>query len=626
MSFGWSGKILRIDLSEMRSMTEDTEPYTHSFIGGKGINLKIMYDEVGTEVTPFDPANRICFGPGVLAGTLAPASSRTKVTSMSTNGLIASSGLGGYIGAAIRHAGYDNLVIQGTSDKPVYLNINDDLVEFKDASPISGLGTQETQRAIKEEVGESAVVMSIGPGGENLVSSACIMTGMGSAAGRHGIGAIMGAKNLKGIAVKGTHEIRIAKMEEFIAACLRAQKTLLEDPSMKTQGKDGVGDKYTLNMISEVGLLPLGNWEEENAEWDKRGGFDSEGGDRFWNHYAIHQYGCFGCPVNHFHVFDVPGIGCGTTKCNGWEAFASNVWNNDRKVIFHANYICTHYGLDVISIGNIISFLMELYHKGIITEKDTDGLQMRRGDGGAIINTIHKIGMQEGFGKLFRNGVLGAARMIGRDAEECAMVVKGLEMEAYEYRAYKSLALAAALTTGSPSDGPPLDCFYLEEPTGYDPTSYEEKAQRVWDYRNRVTAVDMLGTCKWLIPWTVESSLEMPAKLFSLATGVDTSEADLLFAAQRVETLERAFNVRKGVRRKDDTLPKRLFETAASGLKVKGQELDRVKFENMIDEYYSLRGWGEDGIPTEETFKKFDLLSEWEIFKKEPRREVKSLG
>jgi len=545
---------------------------------------------------------------------------------MSTNGLIASSGLGGYIGAAIRHAGYDNLVIKGKSNNPVYLYVNDDLVEFKDASHIWGLGTQETQRAIKEEVGESAVVMSIGPGGENLVSSACIVTGMGSAAGRHGTGAIMGTKNLKGIAVKGTREIRIAKMEEFIAACLQAQKTLLEDPSMKTQGKGGVGDKYTLNMIFETGQEPFGNWEEEDAEWDKKRGFDAEGADKFWNQYATHQYGCYGCPVNHFHIFDVPGIGCGTTKCNGWGAFSENVWNYDRKVIFHANYICTHYGLDVIAIGNIISFLMELYHKGIITEKDTDGIQMRRGDGEAIINTIHKIGKQEGFGKLFRNGVLEAARMIGRDAEDCAMVIKGLEIDPVEYRAYKSMALAAALTTGSPPDGPPLDGFYLEEPTGYDPMSYEGKAQRVWDYRNRVTAVDMLGTCKWLIPWTVESSLEMPAKLFSLATAVDTSEADILFAAERVETLERAFNVRKGVGRKDDTLPKRLFETAASGLKVKGQKLSRSKFGKMLGEYYSLRGWDEDGIPTEETFRKFDLISEWETFKKEPRTEVKSLA
>lgn len=617
MSFGWSGRILRVDLSKMQFTEEDTEPYTRSFIGGKGINVKIIYDEVDPKISPFDPANRLCFGPGVLAGTLAPSSSRTKVSSVSTNGLIASSGIGGFVGAEIRHAGYDNLIIQGKSDKPVYLYIHDGLVQFRDASNIWGKGTQETQRAIKEEVGKSVVVMCIGPGGENLVSCACILSGMGSTAGRHGTGAIMGAKNLKAIAVKGTRQIRIARLEEFITACLQAQEWLMEDPSMKRMGKGGVGDKYTLSMLFEVGQLPLGNWEEEAAGWGEAGGFGSEGADKFWNQYAVHQYGCFGCPVNHFHIFDVPGVGIGTTKCSGWESFASNVWNNDRKVMFHANYLCNHYGLDVISIGNIISFLMELYHGGIITEKDTDGIPMRRGDENAIISAIHKIGKQEGFGKLFRNGVLEAARRIGKGAEDYAMAVKGQAMEPYEFRAYKSLALAAALTTGTPSDGPPLDFFYLDEQTAYDPTSYEGKAQRVWDYRNRVTAVDMLGTCKWLIPWIVGSSLEVPAKLFSLATGLDTSEADLLFAAQRVETLERAFNVIKGIRRKDDTLPRRLFETAASSLKVKGQKLDRDKFGRMLDEYYALRNWDEDGIPTEETFRKFGLFSEWETFRKQ---------
>ena len=224
MSFGWTGQILRVDLSKRESSIEDTEPYTHSFIGGRGINVKIIYDEVDHKVSPFDPANRLCFGPGPLGGTLAPACSRMKVTTMSPNGLITNSGIGGFVGAEIRHAGYDNIIIQGKSDKPVYLYINDDSVEIRDAGHIWGKDTWEAQQIIKKELGNSVQTMCIGPAGEKLVSFGSIITGRQSSAGRGGTGTIMGSKNLKAIAVRGTKEIKIAKPEEFIAACEETHK------------------------------------------------------------------------------------------------------------------------------------------------------------------------------------------------------------------------------------------------------------------------------------------------------------------------------------------------------------------------------------------------------------------
>jgi aldehyde:ferredoxin oxidoreductase len=298
------------------------------------------------------------------------------------------------------------------------------------------------------------------------------------------------------------------------------------------------------------------------------------------------------------------------------------VWNNDRKVIFHANYLCNGYGLDVGATGNIISFLMELHHRGRITEKDTDGIPMRRGDEKAIIATIHKIAKQEGFGELFRNGVLEAARKIGKGAEDCAMVVKGVEMAPYEYRAYKDQALSGALNAGDTAEGSPEPMFladqegigkWAKEVCGTEsiplPPSYEKMAVVVWDFENRSVAADMLGMCKW-ITWAVTPSLEIWAQLFSLATGRNTSEVDLLFCAQRTKTLERAFNVRKGIRRADDTLPNRLFETAVPGMRFKGERLERDKFDKMLDEYYTLRRWDEDGIPTEEALEEFGLSSE----------------
>jgi aldehyde:ferredoxin oxidoreductase len=634
MSFGWSGQILRVDLSNGQSQTEDTEPYTESFIGGKGINLKIIYDEVGPEIAAFDPANRLCFGPGVLTGTLAPAAGRMKVTSVSPHGRLASSGIGGFIGAEIRHAGYDNLVVQGRSEEPVYLHIHDDAVDLRDAAHIWGKGTQETQRLIKEEIGDSVEIVCIGPAGENLVTFGCILTGMGSTAGRHGLGAIMGSKRLKAIALQGTRPIRIAKPEEFVSTCEEAHKWLRESESMQGQAVEGQGDRHTLPLGYAGGTVPFGNWEPD-ADWDEVPGFD--GADEFWNQYAVHQYGCIGCPVNHFHVFHIPGVGTGLTKCAGWGAFAANVWTNDRKVMFHASHLCNHYGLDVTSTGNAISFLMELYHKGIITEKDTDGLPMTRGDENAILATVHKIGKQEGFGKLFKDGVLGAAKKIGKGAEECAMVVNGEAIEPYEVRAYKSEALGAALNSGNIGDSLTFEYgYYYGDPEPVEkfaeeaygtreaavPSSYEGKAVSIWDCENQMVVCDMLGACGWVfINWTGggadTSSLEVPAKLFSLATGRDTSEAELLVAAQRCKTLERAFDVRRGKRRTDDSLPRRMFETAVLGGRLKGERLDRERFEKMVDEYYALRGWDSQGIPTPETFERFGLSAEGKIMRQE---------
>ncbi len=635
MSFGWTGRILRVDLSGRRSWVEDTEPYVGSFIGGRGINVKILYDEVGPEVTAYSPANRLCLGPGVLTGTLAPSSGRMKVSAVSPHGLMGSAGIGGFIGAEIRHAGYDNVVLEGAAEEPVYVYIHDDEVEFRDAAGLWGEDTQETQELIREELGGSVEVVCIGPAGENLVTFAGVVTGMGSVAGRHGLGAVMGSKNLKAVVVRGTGEIRIARMEEFVAACEEAHRWLRNHPGMRRQAIEGVGEKYTLG--SGLQEDPLGNWEAEDASWEEVGSF--EGAEEFWDRYAIRQYGCFGCPVNHYHIFRMPGVGAGTTKCMGWAGFTSNVWNNDRRVMFHANYLCNRYGLDVTATGNVISFLMELYHRGLITEEDTDGMRMGRGDEEAIIATIHKVGRQEGFGRLFKDGVLEGARQLGEGAEECAMVVKGEEMEQFDVRAFRSIALAAAVGSGSIAQGLSLEYYALfaedqvtewaRELYGLDslpaPTSYENKAMMVWDYENRNTAMDLLGMCQWAIPWSITPLLETPTRLFSLATGRKTSVADLLLAAQKTITLERAFGAMRGTTRAEDTLPGRLFDTAVPGSRFKGERLDRAKFDRMKDEYYALRGWDTNGVPTREAFQSLGLSSEWQLFsKKRPARKVTS--
>jgi len=457
------------------------------------------------------------------------------------------------------------------------------------------------------------------------VSFGNILTETGNAAGRGGFGAIMGSKNLKAIAVRGTRGIEIARLEAFNKACWEAHRVIMESP-----GREGMvagGDRGVIDEFYNSGMFVLGNWEAD-ADWLEWGRFG--GNDEFFDQYTAFVGGCFGCPSYHMNVFDIPGIGIGKEKCVGWLTFSGNVWNNDRMVMVHANYLCNKYGIDVVSTGNIISFLMELYHRATTTEKDTDGISMRRGDKEAVISTINKIGKQEGFGMLLKDGVLKAAKTIGKEAEDCAMHVKGLEMQPYEVRAYKSQALTTAVAIRDIIEGhSDIDYRWVMEGEEMEkwaeerygtrvvayPTSYEKNGLMDWDHENRHTAVDMLGVCKWHIPWFITTSLEIPARLFSLATGVEITEDELLIAAQRTRTLERAFNVVKGVRRKDDTLPKRLFETAAPGGVFKGQRLDKEKFDKMLDEYYDLRGWDENGIPDKVTFDKFGLASEWQVFR-----------
>jgi len=459
------------------------------------------------------------------------------------------------------------------------------------------------------------------------------VTGMGSVAGRHGLGAVMGSKNLKAVSIGGNREVRVADPAAFAATCEEAHRWLREHPGMLPEAQEYGGDRHWLGDAQQIGQFPIGNWEAVDAGWDQLGGFHKafEGEEQFWNDYATHQYGCLGCPVSHFHVFHVPGVGSGTTKCWGWGTFAGNVWNNDRKLMFHANFLCNRYGLNITAAGGAISFLMELYHRGIITEDDTDGIPMRRGNASAIISTIDKIGKQEGFGRLFKNGVWGAAQEIGKGAEECAMVVNGEEMEQCEVRAFKSMALIAAIDSGGVAEGVALDynalfggvdqrelkrwakALYGSE-TPPVATSYEGKAISVWDHENLCRAVDIVGTCRWLIPWSITTSLQLPARLLSIATGQDFNEGDLLTAAQRIKTLERAFDVKRGFVRQDNALPGRLFEAAVPDGVHKGEKLDREKFQQMLADYYALRGWDKDGVPTKETFRKLGLSGEWGQF------------
>ena len=633
MSFGWAGEILRIDLSNRKSSTEPVEPYTRSFIGGRGISVKMLYDEVDPKLSPFDPANKLFFGPGVLTGTPTAGSSRLKITGLAAGGFLRHSGLGGHVPKEIKWAGYDIITIQGKLDKPGYLYIYNDSVEFKDASHIWGKDTYETQQTIKDELGQSVEVMCIGPAAENGVTFSSIHTGWGSAAGLCGFGGVMGSKNLKAIAVRGTRGIKIANLEEFLKLAEEQRQSFAENAEAISGIQMGAGWDQATDW-QRFGMGSTGNFEEIPG-WDWKSTRVPSMVD-FANKYGISQCVCGNCPISHNMVYEVPGIGKGGAKCTGLSSVTLTLWNNDWELAFHAYDLINRYGLDVIATTNIIAFLMELYDKGIITDKDTDGIPIIRGDENTIISTIHKIGKQEGFGKLFKDGLAEAAKKIGKGTDYYAAVTKGLELEPYAYRVMKQYALAQATNTKGMIDAINVyaDLWIMtddkatkdaaekmaEERYGSRemgiPSSYKGAAVPTIDQEGRVAAGDMVGICKWLAPWFMTQNMDVPVKLFSLATGIELSEADLLTAAQRVLTLERAINVIKGMKRKDDTLPRRFFEEPEPVGPLKGERLLKEKFDEMIDDYYALRGYDKDGVPKEETFRKYGLSSEWKVFKK----------
>ncbi|MFA5316453.1 MAG: aldehyde ferredoxin oxidoreductase C-terminal domain-containing protein [Dehalococcoidales bacterium] len=620
---GWSGKILRVDLSKKVSTTEPTAPYI-PFVGGRGINVKIMFDEVGPEVAPFDPENRIIFGPGVLTGTPAPTGSRMKITTMCANGLIGSGGVGEALGAEIRFAGYDNIIVQGKLDKPGYIYINDDVVEFRDASHIWGKETGETRKAIKDEIGDQGVqVASIGQAGENMVSFACIKTGVFTTAGRGGMGAIMGSKNLKAVAVRGGQGIKVNNMEEFLKISLDIRTKVTDFPDFKAPIEYLERRVREMNVrATKEGVPAWGNWED--FDWDS---VDPDnfvrGVHEYYRENQIARIGCFSCPVSRYRVCDDPEAGIGMALCNSLPMFAWRVWNRDFPVIETACHFCASYGLDTISTANIISFLMELYHRGIITAKDTDGIPMKRGDKEAILTAVHKIGKQEGFGKLFRDGILAGAKKIGRGAEEYAMQVKGMEIGLREIRGRKGTALATAVSPRLSEGEYPLfeQNWNVHKPhaEAVDPAVYEKKGRIILDSVRKYIVLDMIGMCRNIFLRAFEAAgggVILPVKLLALATGEDYNLDNMFAAADKVHLLERAFDVMHGVRKKDDTLPKRLFESAVPGGPLKGARLDKKKFDEMLVEYYEMAGWDEDGVPKEETFKKLGLEAEWKSFNK----------
>jgi aldehyde:ferredoxin oxidoreductase len=610
--YGWAGSILKVDLTTGKITTEPTEPYVDLFLGGRGLGVRLICEHYQPGTDAFDPSNPLIFNTGPLSGTALPGSGRVDVTALSPmSGLRAKSNFGAYWGPELKFCGYDHLMITGKAEKPCYLRIEDERVELLDAGHLWGLDTFETQRRIQQDLGDPQIkVVCIGPAGEKLVRFACIITETGDAAGRTGMGAVMGSKNLKAIAVRGSGGLQIARPREFLDLSIQINNDIRNHPAYAELSQWGVARGVL--MMYQMGFFPVGYFED--VCWDEI--LEKYSAPDYVQKNQIKNVGCYCCPNRCMNFLSVPHLGKGVTSCEPFSGFTGAVWNLDMDVFWEATLLVNKLGLDCTETSACISLLMELYHDKLITAGDTDGVAMARGSKEAILTTIRKIAAREGYGDLLAEGQMAMARSIGPAAVQKVDLVKGLAPHAYEFRSFKGTGLMQAV--GHRGDPLPLRGSLLEvdwhhandwfqqvakeqfgHPEAAIPTSYTGKANSAVVSEHMERVADNMGICKWLYGLFIYNDVEMASRVFSLVTGKDWDIHRILKVSERVRNLERMFDVRQGLRRKDDSLPRKFFEQPLNKGPYKGEVLDERKFEQMKDEYYEIRGWDkETGIPT----------------------------
>jgi len=603
MPGGYVGKILRVDLSRGKTSSENLNlKWARLFIGGKGLGAKYLYEELKPGTDPLSPANVLILMTGPLVGTTAPCAPKYAIfTKSPLTGTFLDSYMGGYLGAELKFAGFDAVIIKGKAKKPVYLWITDGKAEIRDAKDLWGLDVHETEKRIKEELGDKEVkVAAIGPAGENLVKIACITVDLYRHAGRGGGGAVMGSKNLKAIAVRGHQGIRVPNTEEFIQLCKNiTNNDVLTEANLwaKTDGTP-----CFLPMTQEGGILPTRNFQMGVFEHATE--IDSEA---LKKKILVRRRACYGCPLGCGNITQVKDGPFAGTLVEGpeYETLAlagSNCYISELEAIARYNLLCDKLGLDTISTGDAIAFAMECYEKGIITKKDTNGLELTFGNVKAYVEMPKLIAYRKAIGNLLAEGVKRAAEKIGKGSERFAVQAKGLEYPGYEPRGSVGMALAYATSDRGA-------CHMRAWPAnievfgGGDPFTTEGKAQLVINDQDLYCAKWSLVVCDFYA-----IKYENIARLASAATGWKLSVDDVKVIGERIWNLVRMFNVREGFTRKDDTLPYRMANDPLKGGKADGHVVKPEDFNKMLDEYYRLRGWDKEGRPTKEKLKELNLI------------------
>jgi aldehyde:ferredoxin oxidoreductase len=600
---GYHGKVLRVDLSQGTVTTESLdEGLARDFVGGRGLGSAILWRELPARTEPLSPENRLILATGPLNGTGAALSSRYEVVTKSplTNTIL-SANSGGRFPIALKRTGFDAVVIQGAAAKPCYLWVQDDTAELRDASEVWGMDTHRTTERLLAETHEQAAVACIGPAGEKGVLYASVMNERDRAAGRGGAGCVMGSKNLKAVAVNGSQKTPVADPEGFQEARKDALTTIGEAPITKSALKE-YGTAVLVNIVNQFGALPTRNFQE--------GYFpdaDSVSGETLKELLYEKSVGCATCSV-------ACGRATRTARRHGEGPEYESIWAlgpmcgvKDLELITEANYNCNESGFDTMSAGSTIACAMELWDKGYLDQATRDMIQdelggeLRFGNGEAVLKCTELIGQREGLGEMLAEGSLRLATRFGHP--ELSMSVKGLELAAYDPRGFKSMGLAYATSTRG---GCHLRAYFigpeaLATPYAVDRFATAGKAALVILYQDLSALIDSLGLCIFTI---FALNPEHYARLLSSVTGEPLDGKQILSMGERIWNLERLFNLREGFTRKDDALPPRFSQETLPRGHSKNQVVD---LDPLLEEYYALRGWGADGIPSKAKLTKLGL-------------------
>ncbi|MEW6106810.1 MAG: aldehyde ferredoxin oxidoreductase family protein [Bacillota bacterium] len=585
---GYTGKVLRVDLTtgQCRVCPIPTEDML-TYIGGRGLAAKFLYDEVRPGTEPFSPENRLCIFTGPLTGTRIPFTAKYAVATKSplTGGFTRSIS-GGYFPVELKLAGYDGLIISGRAEHPVYLWLRNEEVEIRDARSLWGLTVTETEKRIREELGSSAVrVATIGPAGEKLVRFASVMNDSFEAAARGGPGAVMGSKNLKAIAVLGRKPVPVADPGLLEETMSRAYGAIVSHPGYVSRLRAGVMEtvplvyRYNMASVRHYSAKPFSRLEAFEPR-------------SLVERFVTEENSCFGCPhkcLKQTAVREGLWAGCATQgpKYETICMFGPNCDNDDMASIIKANEICTDYGLDTASAGNVVAFAMEFAERGLLTPEDFRGVPVGFGSGESLVHLLYSIVTRQGLGDLLAEGVLRASSALGRDARQLAMHVKGQEMGSFDPRGYPAMGLAYATSNrGACHMGPPfrLDQWWVhKKPDDAGRWATVGKARVVVDVQNLYVLLDSMLFCSFS-RYGFDPDLYMTC--LKAVTGWDLSWEHANELANAIYSLERSFNVREGFSAAHDTLPERFLQG------------DRgIPLEPMLREYYQLRGWDEKGAP-----------------------------
>ena len=610
---GYMGKVLRVNLTTKSVTVEDLpEKIAKDYIGGAGFGVKYLFDEVPGDVDPLGPDNKLIFAPGPLSGTPAPCASRIAVTTKSPlTGAVGMSLSGGYFPVELKFAGYDVLIIEGQADTPVYLHIKDEKVTIKNAEKLWGMDTQITQTIIKQDVNDQNTrIACIGQAGENQSKMAAIINER-RAFGRKGVGAVMGSKNLKAIAIRGSQQVPLANPEAFETARKFMLGAMKQSPVLYPEFSK-LGTPMVVDATSAMGIFPSENYRNTGEkDYSASIGVEASISRNKGNEH------CYGCPVGCTQLKLAQGQnyegGMSDPEYETYYSLGSVVGVESVDSIIYNDMLCDKYGLDTMSVGVTIALAMELFERGMLTAADTNGLDLRFGNHQAVTQLIAEIAFRrEGIGALLCDGSRIMADKVGGDAEYFAMHIKGLELPAYDPRGAKAhgLNFATSYTGADHNRGYAFqEVFGIPVPNAYDRFAVAGKGWLTkWNQDIRCATTDCPTMCGFLMDMALPAVAEQnTADLVSSASGIALTKDDVGRVGERVNNLARVFNISAGFTRADDTFPKRIMEETIKAGGSSGQRISEADLELMLDEYYEARNWSPDGVPSREKLAELDL-------------------